>query len=196
MYVQVKTEVGVQSLREPSPSHVLLPALRQCLRGTLVTLSPPLLQASSRSDYPSLLPVGIAKGSIGCDPDICLAVVGAESSMTNAIDVKRWVRKQKMCEKKTDKYMRREWDPWPRKYLQISMQKRPISRAKQKQKQQNDIDSASVCCFKLLEFELFESLLIGASWLTASYRARSRLTKYWRIDDDKKLRRRRAELTA
>ena len=41
---------------------------------------------------------------------------------------------------------------------------------KQKQKQQNDIDFANVCCFKLFEFELFEFLLIGAFWLTADIR--------------------------
>ena len=59
------------------------------------------------------------------------------------------------------------WEFWSRRYLQINMWNRSISRAKQKQKQQNDIDFASVCCFKLLEFELFEFLLIDAFWLTA-----------------------------
>ena len=93
-----------------------------------------------------------------------------------------------MCEKKTNKYMRREWEFWSRKYLQINIQKRSISRAKQKQKQQNDIDFANVCCFKFFEFEFFEFLLIDAFWLIANYKTKSRLTKYWRIDDDKKLR--------
>ena len=42
-------------------------------------------------------------------------------------------------------------------------------KTKQKQKQQNDIDFANVCCFKFLEFELFEFLLIDAFWLTANF---------------------------
>ena len=49
-----------------------------------------------------------------------------------------------------------------KKHLQINMMKRSISRTKQKQKQQNDIDFANVCCFELFEFELFEFLLIDA----------------------------------
>ena len=58
---------------------------------------------------------------------------------------------------------------WYERYLQINMKNRSISRAKQKQKQQNDIDFADVCCLKLLEFVLFEFLLIDAFWLTANF---------------------------
>ena len=65
---------------------------------------------------------------------------------------------------------------WCERYLQISMINRSISRAK---KQQNDIDFASVCCFKLLEFELFEFLLIDAFWLIADSETENRLTKRW-----------------
>ena len=61
------------------------------------------------------------------------------------------------------------------RYLQINMMKRSISRAEQKQKQ-SDIDFANVCCFKLLEFELFEFLLIGAFWLAANSEAEN----HWR----------------
>ena len=46
-----------------------------------------------------------------------------------------------------------------------------------KQKQ-SDIDFAEICCFKLLEFELFEFLLIDEFWLIADIE-----TEYWRIDD-------------
>ena len=52
--------------------------------------------------------------------------------------------------------------------------KRSISRTKQKQ--QNDIDFASVCCFKFLEFEFFEFLLIDAFWLIAN----SETENHWR----------------
>ena len=52
---------------------------------------------------------------------------------------------------------------WCGRYLQISIVKRPISQDNQKQMQQGGIDSAGVCCLKLLGFGLFESLLIGAS---------------------------------
>ena len=64
MYVQVETEVGVQGLREPSPSHVFLPALRQCLQGTLVTLSPPLckLRPEATTSPISLSTAGGSKG--------------------------------------------------------------------------------------------------------------------------------------
>ena len=34
------------------------------------------------------------------------------------------------------------------------------TKQKQRQKQQNDIDFANVCCFKFLEFKFFEFLLI------------------------------------
>ena len=70
-----------------------------------------------------------------------------------------------------------------RRHLQINMMKRSISRAKQKQKQ-NDIDFANVCCFKLLEFELFEFLLIDAFWLTADSEIESMNTTHWRRTND------------
>ena len=57
--------------------------------GMLVTLSPRPLQASSRSDYPFLLPVGIAKGSVGCGPGTCLGMAGAGSSKADAVGVER-----------------------------------------------------------------------------------------------------------
>ena len=91
-----------------------------------------------------------------------------------------------MCEKKKNKYMRREWEfcweSWSRSYLQISMMKRSIFQSKQKQKQQSDIDFANVCCFKFLGFELFEFLLIGTFWLIANFEA-----ERWRIDDWQKI---------
>ena len=88
------------------------------------------------------------------------------------------MRKQKMCEGKKAKvhicesHENEDLDEdlvedldlnQCRRHLQISIVKRPMSRAGQGQKQQSGIDSAGVCCFKLLGFELFESLLIGAS---------------------------------
>ena len=69
---------------------------------------------------------------------------------------------------------------WRERYLQISMKNRSISRAEQKQKQQDDIDFASVCCFKLFEFELFEFLLIGAFWLAADLETKN----HWRQRTD------------
>ena len=65
-----------------------------------------------------------------------------------------------------------------KRYLQINIMKRSIFRAKQKQrqKQQNDIDFANVCCFKLLEFEFFEFLLIDRFWLIANVETKDRLT--------------------
>ena len=47
-----------------------------------------------------------------------------------------------------------------KKHLQINMMKRSIFRTKQKQ--QNNIDFANVCCFKFFEFVFFEFLLIDA----------------------------------
>ena len=81
---------------------------------------------------------------------------------------------------------------WCGRYLQISMTKRPISLDKQKQKQQGGIGSAGVCCFKLLGFGLFESLLIGASWLAAGSGAGQGVGA---STAGKGLRRRRADLT-
>ena len=54
--------------------------------------------------------------------------------------------------------------------------KRSIFRTKQKQKHQNDIDFANVCCFKFVEFEFFVFLLIDAFWLIANI-------EIWRVDD-------------
>ena len=67
--------------------------------------------------------------------------------------------------------------------------KRSISRAKQKQKQQNDIDFANVCCFKFFEFEFFEFLLIDSLWLIADFETEivERWIKCWRIDDWQKI---------
>ena len=70
-----------------------------------------------------------------------------------------------------------------KKHLIINMKNRSISRAEQKQKQQNDNSFANVCCFKLLEFVLFEFLLIDASWLIANFEQQNLLNKiltYWR----------------
>ena len=76
-----------------------------------------------------------------------------------------------------------------KRHLQINMMKRSISRAEQKQKQQNDIDFASVCCFKLFEFEFFEFLLIDAFWLAADSEIEKSLTT-----TSKRLRKRRTVL--
>ena len=80
---------------------------------------------------------------------------------------------------------------WCEKYLQINMWKRSIFRTKQKQKQQNDIDFANVCCFKLFEFEFFEFLLIDRFWLTANFETKQNVDA---STIDKKLRKKRIDL--
>ena len=70
-----------------------------------------------------------------------------------------------------------EWEFWSRRYLQINMMKRSILKTKQRE---SDIDFANVCCLKLLEFELFQFLLIDAFWLTADIENMT----HWRRTDE------------
>ena len=121
--------------------------------GMLVTLSSPLLQASSRSDYSFLLSIDIAKRfidwSVGdvTDHDWSWRTQSKcgrrEEINAKAEDAKKKTKIEDICESCENENLvenlveNLDLDRCER-YLQISMKNRSISRAEQKQKQQSD----------------------------------------------------------